>query len=50
LNKPPSAKNGAVQADVRLRKELEDEDVKLKRLLGNALIDNMVLKNLLGEH
>jgi putative transposase len=31
-------------------KSLEDENGKLKRLLADAMLDNVVLKDLLGKH
>jgi putative transposase len=33
----------------RLR-SLEDENAKLKRLLADTMLDNVVLKNLLGKN
>ena len=30
-------------------KQLEDENAKLKRLLADAVLDNVVLKDLLGK-
>ena len=30
-------------------KQLEDENAKLKRLLADAMLDNVVLKDLLGK-
>lgn len=31
-------------------KSLEDENAKLKRLLANTMLDNVVLKDLLGKN
>ena len=36
-------------SDVRRLKALEDENAKLKRLLADAMLDNVVLKDLLGK-
>ena len=36
-------------SDVRRLKQLEDENAKLKRLLADAMLDNVVLKDLLGK-
>ena len=33
-------------SDARKLKALEDENVKLKRLLADAMLDNMMLKDL----
>ena len=33
----------------RLKKTLEDENTKLKRLLADAMLDNAALKDLLGK-
>ena len=33
-------------SDARRLKALEDENVKLKRLLADAMLDNMMLKDL----
>ena len=37
-------------SDARRLKTLEDENAKLKRLLAEAMLDNTVLKDLLGKH
>lgn len=36
-------------SDVHRLKALEDENAKLKRLLADAMLDNVVLKDLLGK-
>ena len=36
-------------SDAKRRKQLEDENAKLKRLLADAMLDNVVLKDLLGK-
>ena len=36
-------------AEIRRLKQLEDENAKLKRLLADAMLDNVVLKDLLGK-
>ena len=36
-------------SDTKRLKQLEDENVKLKRLLADAMLDNVVLKDLLGK-
>jgi putative transposase len=36
-------------SDVAKMRSLEDENAKLKRLLADAMLDNMVLKGLLGK-
>lgn len=41
---------GMELSDTRRLKQLEDENVKLKRLLADAMLDNVVLKDLLGKH
>jgi putative transposase len=44
------AKYGGMDvSDVRRLKALEDENAKLKRLLADAMLDNVVLKDLLGN-
>ena len=44
------AKYGGMDvSDVRRLKTLEDENAKLKRLLADAMLDNVVLKDLLGK-
>ena len=40
---------GMSVSDAGKLKMLEDENVKLKRLLADAMIDNLVLKDLLGK-
>jgi len=37
-------------SDVKRLKVLEDENAKLKRLLADAMLDNAVLKDLLGKN
>ena len=37
-------------SDVKRLKMLEDENTKLKRLLADAMLDNAVLKDLLGKN
>lgn len=45
------AKFGGMElSDARRLKALEDENAKLKRLLADAMLDNVVLKDLLGKH
>ncbi|TCM72134.1 hypothetical protein EV216_1642 [Rhodovulum steppense] len=41
-------KKGA-SSDAKRLKQLEDENAKLKRLLADAMLDNVVLKDLLGK-
>ena len=36
-------------SDAKRLKQLEDENAKLKRLLAEAMLDNVVLKDLLGK-
>ena len=44
------AKYGGMDlSDARRLKQLEDENAKLKRLLADAMLDNVVLKDLLGK-
>ena len=44
------AKYGGMDvSDVRRLKALEDENAKLKRLLADVMLDNVVLKDLLGK-
>lgn len=44
------AKYGGMDlSDARRLKQLEDENTKLKRLLADAMLDNVVLKDLLGK-
>ena len=40
---------GMEVSDVAKMKSLEDENVKLKRLLADTMLDNVVLKDLLGK-
>ena len=40
---------GMEVSDVAKMRALEDENAKLKRLLTDAMLDNMVLKGLLGK-
>ena len=45
------AKFGGMElSDARRLKALEDESAKLKRLLADTMLDNVVLKDLLGKH
>jgi putative transposase len=37
-------------SEVKRLKMLEDENAKLKRLLADAMLDNAVLKDLLGKN
>ena len=44
------AKYGGMDlSDAKRLKQLEDENAKLKRLLADAMLDNVVLKDLLGN-
>ncbi len=44
------AKYGGMEvSDARRLKSLEDENAKLKRLLADTMLDNVVLKDLLGK-
>jgi putative transposase len=44
------AKFGGLEvSDARRLRQLEDENLKLKRLLAEAMLDNSVLKDLLGK-
>lgn len=36
-------------SDAKRLKQLEDENAKLRRLLADAMLDNVVLKDLLGK-
>lgn len=36
-------------SDVNRPKQLEDENAELRRLLADAMLDNVVLKDLLGK-
>ena len=40
---------GLLPDEMRRLKQLEDENAKLKRLLADAMLDNVVLKDLLGK-
>jgi len=40
---------GMEVSDVAKMRSLEDENAKLKRLLADTMLDNMVLKDLLGK-
>lgn len=40
---------GMELSDAKRLKQLEDENSKLKRLLADAMLDNVVLKDLLGK-
>lgn len=41
---------GLELSDIAKLKTLEDENAKLKRLLADAMLDNVVLKDLLGKN
>ena len=41
---------GLEVSDARRLKALEDENAKLKRLLADTMLDNVVLKDLLGKN
>lgn len=44
------SKYGGVEvSDIAKPKAVEDENAKLKRLLADTMLDNAVLKNLLGK-
>jgi putative transposase len=44
------AKYGGMDlSDAKRPKQLEDENAKLKRLLADTMLDNVVLKDLLGK-
>ena len=44
------ARHGGMDvSDAKRLKHLEDENAKLKRLLADAMLDNVVLKDLLGK-
>ena len=44
------AKYGGMDlSDAKRLKQLEDENAKFKRLLADAMLDNVVLKDLLGK-
>jgi putative transposase len=44
------AKYGVMDlSDAKRLKQLEDENAKLKRLVADAMLDNVVLKDLLGK-
>ena len=44
------AKYGGMElSDARRLKQLEDENAQLKRLLADTMLDNVVLKDLLGK-
>ena len=36
-------------SDAKRLKQLEDENAKLKRMLADAMLDNVALKDLLGK-
>jgi len=36
-------------SDARRLRQLEDENGKLKRLLADSMLDNVILKDLLGK-
>ncbi len=41
--------SGMDLSDAKRVKQLKDENAKLKRLLADAMLDNVVLKDLLGS-
>jgi len=44
------AKYGGLEvSDARRLRQLEDENGKLKRLLADSMLDNAILKDLLGK-
>ena len=44
------AKDGGMDlSDAKRLKQLEDENAKLKRLVADVMLDNVVLKDLLGK-
>ena len=44
------AKYGGMElSDAKRLKQLEDENAKLKRLVADVMLDNVVLKDLLGK-
>ena len=44
------AKYGGMElSDAKRLKQLEDDNAKLKRLLADTMLDNVVLKDLLGK-
>ena len=44
------AKYGGMElSEAKRLRQLEDENAKLKRLLADAMLDNVVLKDLLGK-
>jgi len=44
------AKYGGLElSDAKRLKQLEDENAKLKRLVADVMLDNVVLKDLLGK-
>ena len=44
------AKYGGLElSDARRLRQLEDENGKLKRLLADSMLDNVILKDLLGK-
>ncbi len=44
------AKYGGMElSDAKRLRQLEDENAKLKRLLADTMLDNVVLKDLLGK-
>jgi len=49
LYKYKSKYGGMEVSDVAKMRSLEDETAKLKRLLADTMLDNMVLKDLLGK-
>jgi putative transposase len=40
---------GKELSDARRLKQLEEDNAKLKRLLADEMLDNLVLKDLLGK-
>ena len=50
FDKYNSKYGGMEVSDVAKLRTLEDENAKLKRLLADAMLDNVVLKDLLGKN
>mmetsp|Transcript_3463 Transcript_3463/g.5878 ORF Transcript_3463/g.5878 Transcript_3463/m.5878 type:complete len:88 (-) Transcript_3463:42-305(-) len=49
FHKYKSKYGGMEVSDVAKLRAMEDEDAKLKRLLADAMLDNVVLQDLLGK-
>lgn len=50
FHKYKSKFGGMEVSDVAKLRAMEDENAKLKRLLADAMLDNVVLKDLLGKN